>query len=213
MSQDALTALNQMIDSWSTERLAVYATIDQVATWPASTSSRTLGPSGNLTVSGTAVRPILLDDATYFVDSATGVSFGVEIINRQQYDSIAVKTTTSTYPRILFVNMANPDIELKVYPVPTVALEWHFISVDDLAQPAALTTTLAFPPGYLRAFTYNLAMEIAPEFGAEPSKQVVRIAMTSKRNLKRINNPLDVMDLPYAIIPHFPRYNAFAGSG
>ena len=33
-SQDALVALNQMLDSWSTERLAVYATQDQVFTWP-----------------------------------------------------------------------------------------------------------------------------------------------------------------------------------
>ena len=30
--QDALTALNQMIDSWNTERLSVYATQDQVRT-------------------------------------------------------------------------------------------------------------------------------------------------------------------------------------
>ena len=29
-SQDALVALNQMLDSWSTERLAVYSTQDQV---------------------------------------------------------------------------------------------------------------------------------------------------------------------------------------
>ena len=31
-SQDALTAFNQMIDSWNTERLAVFSTQDQVYT-------------------------------------------------------------------------------------------------------------------------------------------------------------------------------------
>jgi len=34
MAQDALTALNQMLDSWNTERLAVFSTIDQVFNWP-----------------------------------------------------------------------------------------------------------------------------------------------------------------------------------
>jgi hypothetical protein len=34
-SQDALMALNQMIDSWQTERLSVFSTQDQIFTWPA----------------------------------------------------------------------------------------------------------------------------------------------------------------------------------
>ena len=38
-SQDALTAMNQMIDSWSIERLAVFSTQDQVFLWPASTQT------------------------------------------------------------------------------------------------------------------------------------------------------------------------------
>jgi hypothetical protein len=57
-----------------------------------------------------------------------------------------------------------------------------------------------------------LACEIAPEFGVEPSQTVQRIAMTSKRNLKRINNPDDVMSMPYAIVASRNRYNIFAGN-
>ena len=36
VSQDGLTALNQMIDSWNTERLSVFSTQDQVFFWPTS---------------------------------------------------------------------------------------------------------------------------------------------------------------------------------
>jgi len=208
VSQDALTALNQMIDSWSTERLAVYATQEQVFTWPAGQRSRTLGPTGDFVGN----RPIMLDDATYFRDPATNVSYGVRIINQQQYNGIAVKTVTSTYPQVLWVNMTNPDVEMYVYPVPIRDLEWHFVSVDELSQPALLATQLTFPPGYLRAFTYNLAMELAPEFGVEPSPQVQRIAMTSKRNLKRINNPDDLMSMPYSLISTRKRFNVYAGN-
>lgn len=207
-SQDALMALNQMIDSWNTERLSVFSTQDQVFNWPVGEISRTLGPSGNFVGN----RPILLDDATYFRDPQTNVSYGIKFINQQQYDGIAVKTVTSTYPQVLFINMTYPDVEMFIYPRPTRLLEWHFISVEELTQPAELNTTLAFPPGYLRAFTYNLALELAPEFGVEPSSQVKRIAMTSKRNLKRINNPDDVMSLPYAIVATRQRYNIYAGN-
>ena len=207
-SQDALTALNQMIDSWNTERLSVFSTQDQIFTWPAGQITRTLGPSGNF--SGN--RPVLFDDATYYRDPGTNVSFGIKFINQQQYDGIAVKTVTSTYPQVIFVNMTYPDATMTVYPKPTRDLEWHFISVQELTNPATLATNLTFPPGYLRAFVYNLAMEIAPEFGVEPSPQITRIAMTSKRNLKRINNPDDIMSMPYSLIATRQRFNVYAGN-
>ena len=208
MSQDALTALNQMIDSWNTERLSVYNTQDQVFSWPTDTITRTLGPSGDFVGN----RPVLLDDSTYYRDPQTNVSFGIKFINQQQYDGIAVKTVTSTYPQVMWINMEHPNITMTIYPKPTRLLEWHFISIQELSQPATLATSLAFPPGYLRAFTYNLAMEIAPEFGVEPSPQVQRIAMTSKRNIKRVNNPDDVMSLPYSIVATRQRFNIYAGN-
>lgn len=208
VSTDALTALNQMIDSWNTERLSVYATQDQIFTWPVGEITRTLGPTGDFVGN----RPILIDDSTYYRDTGTNVSFGIKLINQQQYNGIAVKTVTSTYPQVMWVNMEYPNISMTVYPKPTRALEWHFISVQELDQPATLATQLTFPPGYLRAFTYNLAMEIAPEFGVEPSPQVKRIAMTSKRNLKRINNPDDVMSMPYSLVATRQRFNVYAGN-
>ena len=207
-SQDALTALNQMIDSWNTERLAVFSTQDQIFTWTPNQIHRTLGPTGDFVGN----RPILLDDSTYFKDPTNGISFGIKIINQQQYDGIAVKTVTSTYPQVMWINMDYPNIDMYVYPVPTKALEWHFISVTELDQPADLSTNLTFPPGYLRAFKYNLACEIANEFGVEPPANVARIAMTSKRNLKRINNPDDIMSLPYSIVATRQRFNIFAGN-
>jgi hypothetical protein len=207
-AQDALGAMNQMIDSWNTERLAVFCTEDQVFNWPPGEITRTLGPTGNFIGN----RPVLIDDATYFRDASTNVSYGIKLINQQQYNGIAVKTVTSTYPQVMFVNNTFPDITMTIYPQPTRVLEWHFVSVQQLTKPATLGTVLSFPPGYLRAFKYNLAMEIANEFGVEPMPQVQRIAMTSKRNLKRINNPDDVMSMPYSLVATRQRFNIYAGN-
>jgi hypothetical protein len=207
-SQDALTALNQMIDSWNTERLSVYATIDQVKTWLPNLISNTLGPTGTLV----GQRPILIDDATYFRDPSNNISFGIKLINQQQYNGIAVKTVTSTYPQVMWVNMTYPDVEVYVYPVPTKPLEFHFVSVEPITNVSSLSTNITMPPGYLRAFKYNLALEIAAEFGINPNPQVSRIAMTSKRNLKRINNPDDIMALPYSLVATRQRFNIYSGN-
>jgi len=205
---DALSAMNQMIESWNTERLSVFATEDQIFSWPATVISRTMGPTGDFVGN----RPITIDDSTYFKDPSTGVSYGLKLINQQQYNGIALKTVRSTYPQVMWVNMEYPNISMTIYPKPTRLLEWHFVSVQELSNPATLATELHFPPGYLRAFVYNLAMEIAPEFGVEPSPQVQRIAMTSKRNLKRINNPDDIMSMPYSLIATRQRFNVYAGN-
>lgn len=234
--QDNLVALNQMIDSWDTERLAVFCTQDQVFYWPPGARVQTLGPSGDFALllgtqqpeplgtqndnfialeddnPGTPKRPILLDDSTFFRDPTTNVAYGIKFINQLQYNNIAVKTVTSTYPQVMFVNNTFPNITLSVYPVPNRQLEFHFVSVQRLDNPVTLETQLEFPPGYLRAFRYNLAMELAPEFGVEPASNVRRIAMYSKRDLKRINNPRDVMAMPYSIIARRNRYNIYAGN-
>ena len=206
--QDSIAAMNAMIQSWDTERLSVFSTQDQVFTWPAMQATRTLGPTGDFV----GERPILVDDATYFKDPGNGLSFGIRLINQAQYDGIALKTVTSTYPQVVWVNMTYPNIEMTIFPVPTKALEWHIVSVEKLTEVANVATPIDFPPGYIRAFRYNLAMELAPEFGVEPTPQVMRIAMSSKRNLKRINNPDDLMAIPYPIVATRQRYNIYANN-
>lgn len=205
-AQDALTAFNQMCDSWNTARLHVYSTQDQVFTWTAGFSMRTLGPSGNFVGN----RPIQVDDSTYF--KVSNLSYSLYMVNQDQYNGISLKSATSTYPNVMFVNYTMPDIEMYIWPVPTTALEMHIISIEELTQPANLSDTLIIPPGYLRAFRFNLACEIAAEFGVEPSSKVQRIADVSLRSIKRINNPNDVMMMPPSLVGRRnTNYNIFTG--
>lgn len=205
---DALSAMNQMIDSWNTESLSVFATFTQQFTWPSGQATRTLGPTGDFVGS----RPVLLLDSTYFLQPGTGISYAIGIVNEEQYNSIALKGATSTFPQVLFAEPTYPNTRLTVYPVPTMALTWFFVSQQELTQPATLDTVLANPPGYLRAFRFNLACELAAEFGVEPSPQVQRVAMTAKRDLKRINAAKDIMSLPGELVSSNPRFNIYAGN-
>ena len=209
-AQDALTALNSMLDSWSIERLSVFGTQDQVFTWPAAQATRTLGPGVANNFIG--LRPVQLLPSSFFRDTGSGVSYDIELINEARYNGIALKTATSTYPQVMFVETLADNIALSVYPVPTKALEFHFISIIPLTQAANLVDELIIPPGYRRAFKFNLALEIASEFGVEARPTVKRIAAVSKRALKRINSPDDMLSLPAGLGGGVSRYNIYSGT-
>ena len=203
---EALEAFNDMLDSWSTERLSVYATEDQSFSWTANTTSRTLGPSGDFTGN----RPVKVDESTYFV--VNNLSYPLELINEDQYNAIAQKSNTSTYPSVMWVNYTMPNITMKVYPVPTETLTMHIISVDVLTETDDLDDEMIVPPGYRRAFRYNLGVELASEFGIDAPPRVINIANTSKKNLKRINSPRDVMSMPSRIMRKTGNdFNIFTG--
>jgi len=202
---DAMEVFNDMIDSWSTERLAVFCTDDQVFTWPVNEITRTLGPTGDFVGN----RPVQVDDSTYF--KTQNLSYPLILINEEQYNGIAQKNVTSTYPQVMFVNYTMPDITMKIYPMPTSTLEMHIISVQVLTQATSLSQTLIIPPGYRRAFKYNLGVEIASEFGIDAPPRVINIANTAKKNIKRINSPGDVMSMPYTLVARRQRFNIFSG--
>lgn len=204
-AQDALTAFNQMIDSWSADRLAVFATHDDTFTWPANESTRTMGPTGDFV----ATRPVQVMDSTYF--KVNNLSYGLAQINEDQYNAIALKSSTSTWPQVMWVNLEIPDITMRVWPVPNGDVEMHIISVNQLVQATNLATELVIPPGYLRAFRFNLACELASEFGVQAPQWVSKTAALALRTVKRINNPNDLMAMPYPIMNRFPRFNVYTG--
>ena len=202
--EDCRQAFNVMLDSWSTERLMVYTTQDQEFTWPASTASRTLGPTGTLV----GLRPVRLHDSSYYV--ASTISYPFTLIGEGEYNAIALKTTTSSHPDYIWCEATMPNATLTIYPVPSAAITVHLISVLELTQVDDLVTELSVPPGYLRAFIYNLAVEIAPEFGITPPSTTQRLAVTSKRSLRAINSPMDIMEIP-SPLDSGRRYNIYSG--
>ena len=62
-----------------------------------------------------------------------------------------------------------------------------------VAEYAALTSTVALPPGYRRMIITNLALELAPAFDKQPSPATIAAASDSIAAVKRGNKRL--MDL------------------
>ena len=185
-SADGLIALNAMLDSWQTERLFVYQIQEDSFTWTA-TQSRTVGASGNFVMS----RPARIDSSSYFLSNST--SYGIKLLDSDQWAAIPDKTTTSTIPWAIYPEYGPSLITLYAYPTPSASITFQLRSWQLLQSFSALTTALDLPMGYQRAIEYSLAEEFGPEFGKEISADVHAIAMKARANIKRINAPAPVM--------------------
>jgi hypothetical protein len=197
-AQDGLTALNAMLDSWRLERLSVYQVVQGSHAWTASDSSMTFGTGGDVTT-----RPVAVDSAFW----QDGNKYPLRLLTeREQYDSIVTPSNQSTIPEYLFYEKAFPLGVVYLYPVPSEGGTLLLNTWQTLQEFAGLTTELALPPGYQRAIEYNLAEEIAPEFGVQVPVSVIRIASKAKTNLKRVNAPRDVLSFPTELLGR-RRYN------
>lgn len=194
---DGLTALNALMDSLWNERMAVYSIRQDSASWASGNASRTVGSGGNINIT----RPVRVENV-FFRDSAN-VDHPVEILrDRDLYDAIPVKATTSSYPMAVFYDPAYPLATLYAYPVPSQTLTVYIDSWQQLQSFTALTTAVSLPPGYEEMLAFNLAVTFAPEFGAAASLPdwVIERARSSKAVLKRLNAPASVMQVDAGVL-------------
>jgi hypothetical protein len=203
-SADGLTALNNMIDSWSTERLMLpYASFSR---YPliAAQAVYTIGPSGaNLT----GPRPIRID-AAGIVQLAYNSGAGdfrtpLEIIPETAWVAIADKTATSDIPLKLYYAPTPGTATLYLWPIPNVSSATS-LELSVWAALAAFpdqTTDVPLATGYARALVFNLALELGSTMpGADLTQAVVSNAQESKQAIMKLNS-LMVPDMPDEAIP------------
>lgn len=176
---DGLKALNDILENWSLENLSVWSSnVSPFALTPG-VSTYTVGAGGAFNIT----RPIRTGLSYIRV---SGADFPVEQWSLEEYNCVAVKTVGGIPQRYVYLN-EYPLAQIILYPVPAVASTIYLNYDRVLSFPVALSTDLAFPPGYEKALRYTLAVNLAPEYGVTPSPAVVAIATASKADLKRAN--------------------------
>jgi hypothetical protein len=194
-SADGLLALNNLIDSWSNEKLIINQFIREEFTLTPGTQSYTVGATGALVTA----RPLKIESASLEIQSADPYEVPMEIIDLDEWSRISDKSIQSSIPTKLYVEGSFPNSTIYLWPVPATANKVVLYSRKPIASFATIDDDVELPPGYLRALTYNLAMEIAPEYGKEPLSTVVMIAREAKENIKRTNIQSYVMGFDLAI--------------
>lgn len=186
-ANDGLVALNDMLDSWSNDSLLVSAYTEETFSLTGA-SSYTIGTGGTFNTS----RPITIKTA---VVRSGNIDYDLKIITPEQYQSIALKSTASPIPEYLVYDNVYPLGTIKLYPVASAGSTLTMLSNKPLSNLSALTTAVTLAPGWKRALKYNLAIELAPEYGVDVPAWVIRNAGTSKGDLKRAANANKAM--PY----------------
>jgi hypothetical protein len=180
---DFLTAFNAMLSSWSIQGDLVYTKTIETFTLTGNDGIYTLGPTGDfVTTRPTRILAVTITDDT--TDSP------LTMYSMEQYASIADKTIQGI-PDSIYIDYNYPNLGFRLHTVPGQSYTLTFYSEKPLSEYSAIGDTLIAPPGYERAFRYNGAVEIAPEYGKAASADVRRIAIESKSAIRNQNNRTD----------------------
>lgn len=208
-STTALQYLNDMVDSWSTQNMLIYAKVNETFPLVAGQQSYQMGtgaPDFN------TARPQKIENAIWQqVQGSSVFNLEIEIINQDQWAALPVPNTQSNIPTKLFVNYTFPYATLYFWPIPLQANNFQMWSWKQLSDFSLLTSLVSLPPGYNKALRYNLAIELAPEFGKEPGPLIVAQATDSKADIKRMNNKPTLLQCDVATIPRKPGFNWLTG--
>jgi hypothetical protein len=170
-ANDALDSLNQLIQSWSNDSAVIPSRAWETFTLTSGVSTYTMGVGQTFNTS----RPTNII-AGYTRNGS--IDTMLTVIGDESYNSISFKALTGI-PQFLNYDNANPVDNLRLYPVPVSAYPIFLLTEKPLVTISTLDTTIDLPPGYERALIYNLAAELAPEYGQAPDQSIFKIAAES----------------------------------
>lgn len=137
-------------------------------------------------------RPMKIEAAyTIWNDSlsAQAVDIPIQLLTMEQYASISVKNTPSTFSFALYDDNSYPVRIITMFPIPTSATGVRLWLREPLVDATyeSLDQPINYPEGYERMFRFNLAVELAAEYGKAIPQEVLRTANESKDALARMN--------------------------
>ncbi|CAB4168714.1 hypothetical protein UFOVP580_23 [uncultured Caudovirales phage] len=200
-SNDMLTTLNEMLDSWSTESLAVYGQANIEFPIVGGKAVYTWGAGADWD----SPRPVRIEDMSFIYG---GDNYHLREMIQQEYNQMLDKSLTGLIPERWMLTNSFPNAEVTFYPVPSNNGTANIQAYRVLTNISSLTTQVYLPPGYLRAIRYCLAVELWPEY---PNPQIdintiKAISLRAKANIK-IANQTDEL-ISFESIPGVASYGS-----
>lgn len=214
-ANDGLVALNAMLDSWSLDDLVSYVVEEQSFTLNPGQAQYSVGPGGYINT----VRP--QDIIQAYVRDTNNNNFLMRIVPRDKWNQIGNRgpTITSQIPNTLFYDPQSPLGLINVFPTPLSAYTCFFDNVLNQTTFTNLSTVLAMPIGYERAYVYNLAVEMSSMFGfpipavGPGQKNIAQLAAEALAAVKSNNTKEVISNYDAAIVSHsYATYNIFSDS-
>lgn len=207
-ASDGLTTLNSMLDQWNAERLMVFTSSRQVFSLVGGQQVYTMGTGGDFNVP----RPVKIDrmGIISLSNPAQPLELPIDYLTDAQWAGVPVKNIASTLPYEVWDDGGFPLRSLTFWVIPTVACQTAIYAWTALTEFTSLTTNLTFPPGYEKAIVYNLAVDLAPEYGDGSGLPalVEATAKEAKGIVKALNIPIVDLQCDVALVnPRGAAYN------
>jgi len=182
---DTFEALKIMLRGLSIEPGGLYK-IDIESFNLDGSNSYTIGDGGDFDT----VRPVNIVGG--YTSSST-VDYPLEIIGERKYRNLQFKDDMSGYALYLWYNPtygATKLGEVYIYPPDDTTLTIN--TLQPLGEPDGITDDVIFPPEYDGYIKWNLAIEIAPEHGKEPSRTTIANAARTKDEMEKYHRSFNI---------------------
>ncbi len=199
-SNDALEALNAMLASWYEEGIYIPSRTRESFTLSSSKESYTVGTGGDINTSW----PMVIETAYWRRDN---IDYPMDFMEEREYSVISNKRVTSR-PSRFYYEPSFPLGAIFFDYLPDITYQLNLVSLKPLSN-LSLSDSINMPGGFDRAIKFNLAVEIAPEYGATPSAAVISGAIESRRAIETRMVQSRVPELKTELSPR-GRYNIYA---
>lgn len=207
--QDAITSLNMMLDTWSTEKLFIYTIAQETFNVVGGQQIYTMGPGGNFNTS----RPIFIETAAMRIQygSPQQIDIPIPVFNIDQWARISVKNTQSVFPTRMYFETAYPQAKVYVWPIPTQTNQIYITSWKPLSSFSTAEADFELPPGFSESVMYSLALRLCPMYGKSASAEIIGFAQSAKARLKTSLSKFYLMRADDGLLPPDKVFNYLTG--
>ena len=215
-SEDAahvFQTLQVLINSMATERLTIHEVTRSTWTITSGDGSYTVGSGGDVNIA----RPMFVQAINYIDTSQDpDLEIPMGLLTDDAYAAIPQKSLTAVYPSYAHYNPtfgSTGRATITLWQVPTSSdLLGCIYAPTAVVEPTSSSATIYLPPGYLRYLRDTLAIEVAADFDAIISPELVESARKATADVKRSNLRLADLYIDAALAPNYHRSNIYTGS-
>jgi len=207
---EAYDAAQEMLDQWATDRLLCVVVEEATFSLVSGQQTYTIGVGGDFD----RQRPLWLDQASIIQPSNPSfpLELPLDVLDYVQWQQIPVKTTASSLPRRVYYDGNSPLGRLRYWPIPNVtSVQTKLYCPTALTQFVSQTADYNFPPGYVGALRYNLAIALASEYDVEPRASVVAKASEYLANIRAVNDRAVLIGVDQALLRSGDTFNYYTG--
>ena len=183
-----LGLLNELLESWNLDGSMIYEQSREVHNLTGGHNPHTIGKSFNGGDAGDIdiPRPVNIQEAS--IISAEGSEYPIDLTSKERYQEISTKDTGSDISTRFWYEREWPLAKIHLYPVPASGVQLVLYTWKPLPSGLSLADKLSLPPGYMRALRFNLAIELAADYGVIVSPVVAKGSRDSKAAVARANS-------------------------